>query len=147
MNDISSNSWNFDACASLRRRRLDVMDSEVCPFSPNADLSPCLAAECLDSTGAWAVKGKKCKNRIAEYCSGDRPHWEVTPLDVGCTEFYHLQVVCDYSHLDPSEELSLSQAVQTGRGEHAPLPPRHKHADQPATGKRVDTLPGSMQSL
>jgi subtilisin family serine protease len=109
--DISSNSWNQDACGDERligQRRARLLQNK-CPFPNDNSLSPCRA--CFDSEFDLTVApDEQCINAIDKFCYFSYEGYE----DV-CQEYIDLFVKCTYNMLSTGERTTVERAIREGR--------------------------------
>ena len=112
--DISSNSWNKDACGNSGRLPIkqqgDRMLQDECPFpTRDAASSPC--DDCSDEMLALtAAPDAECINSINHFCKFDYEGHE----DL-CQEYIDLFVTCHYNMLTSGERTTIERAIREGR--------------------------------
>jgi subtilisin family serine protease len=111
--DISSNSWNIDACGNKGRRPIrqgDRMLQEECRFpTKDAASSPC--DDCSDEMLALTTApGAECIKSINHFC-----YFNYEGHEDLCQEYIDLFVECTYNMLTTGERTTIEHAIREGR--------------------------------
>jgi subtilisin family serine protease len=107
--DISSNSWNRDACGNAGRHRIPRTLLHDCPFPRDAALSPCF--HCLDEELTLTTEpGTECIDAINRFCYNEYEEYEHL-----CNEYIDLFVHCKYNMLTSGERRTIERAIRKGR--------------------------------
>jgi subtilisin family serine protease len=111
--DISSNSWNRDACGNPDRlpilQKGDRLLEDECPFPKDVASSPCV--HCLEEELALTTApDAQCINSINQFCYFNYEGY----VDL-CQNYIDLFVKCIYNMLTSGERTTIERAIQQGR--------------------------------